>query len=110
MNRPKIHFPKVITITFIVALIALVSCSKEKRFTTYKWDETSCSDPWQTNEFNGIQDFLDSKGIEVKKLEVNFDSSKVQLCEACFCTTGQIFQVQVKEKDEAKMKEIGFYE
>jgi hypothetical protein len=101
----------------LVLLIALSSCEKDDESSTFYWDETGCSDPWKTDSDDTEQErkesielYLEDQKVKVEDIEFKFDSTKVQGCKACFCTTGRIIVVNVSWSDKGKMKNLNFYQ
>ncbi|MFT6167736.1 MAG: hypothetical protein ACJASF_002436 [Vicingaceae bacterium] len=97
--------------------ISLSSCKKDDESTTFYWDETSCADPW--DQYGGdtaeermayLEDFLDDEKIKVQDISFKIDPNKVQTCEACHCTTGKVFKVNVPWADKRRMKKLNFYQ
>ena len=99
----------------IVILIALASCNKNEAI-SMRWDLTGCSNPWDshinldtftTEEYNqGIYDYLTAEGIEVNYVSSEFDSSKVELCYACHCKTGEVIIISIPKKEKRKLKKL----
>ena len=108
---------RLIAAFFIAA--TLNSCDKEKS-NTYYFDATGCSNPWDryyvVDTFSyehlrfAINDFLVDENIMVNSIGFDFDSTKVELCFACHCKTGNIVIVNVESGKKSKMKNLGFYE
>ena len=99
----------------IVILIALASCNKNEAI-SMRWDLTGCSNPWDshinldtftTEGYNqGIYDYLTAEGIEVNYVSSEFDSSKVELCYACHCKTGEVIIISIPKKEKRKLKKL----
>ena len=99
----------------IVILIALASCNKNEAI-SMRWDLTGCSNPWDshihldtftTEGYNqGIYDYLTAQGIEVNYVSSEFDSSKVELCYACHCKTGEVIIISIPKKEKRKLKKL----
>lgn len=91
------------------------SCSKKENI-VLRWDQTGCSNPWDefieldtftvTGYHQGIIDYLISENINLIQVWSEFDSSKVELCYACHCKTGEIIQIEVPKKDERKLRQL----
>lgn len=104
---------------FLIVLslvLCFASCEKENSNNTFRWDETGCADPWpqdsdDTNEerMTVIETYLANQDIKVKNIRFEFEPSKQQFCEACFCTTGKVIVISVPARDNDKMKTLGFY-
>ena len=99
----------------IVILIALASCNKNETI-SMRWDLSGCSNPWDshinldtftTEGYNqGIYDYLTAQGIEVNYVSSEFDSSKVELCYACHCKTGEVIIISIPKKEKRKLKKL----
>ena len=99
----------------IVILIALASCNKNEAI-SMRWHLTGCSNPWDshiqldtftTEGYNqGIYDYLTAQGIEVNYVSSEFDSSKVELCYACHCKTGEVIIISIPKKEKRKLKKL----
>lgn len=97
-------------------IILSFACSKNTQ-TTFYWDETGCSDPWldfytsdtfsQEAQRKALEDYLLSKNIELISLDSQFDSSKIELCLACHCKTGKVFELIIPNNDKRKIKNLG---
>ena len=95
--------------------IFLFSCSKNEPL-SMRWDLTGCSNPWDsyfsldtfsTEAYNaGIFDYLSEEGIDVNFISSEFDSTKVELCNACHCKTGTVITVNIPIKDKRKLKNL----
>lgn len=94
----------------------IVSCNKDKAISMY-WDETGCSNPWDNyitlDTFTieayhqGINNYLISEGITLNYISTEFDSSKIELCLACHCKTGQVITINIPKGDKRKLKKLG---
>ena len=101
----------------IATIIFFFSCSKNTEPTTFYWDETGCSDPWldfytadsftQVGQYLSIEDYLSSENIELISVTHFYDSTKSELCLACFCKTGKIFELTIPKKDKRKINKLG---
>lgn len=108
MNRIKL--PLVFLIT-----IFLISCTKDDPL-SMRWDLTGCFNPWDnyidldtfsTEGYNqGIYNYLTTEGIDVNYVSSEFDSSKVELCLACHCKTGEVITINIPTKDRRKLKNL----
>ena len=104
----------------IVILIALASCGKRDTPTPFYFDETGCSNPWDSyyvaDTFSlealreSIEVYFQDENIPINSVDFDFDSSKIELCYACHCKTGRIIIVNAPRYKKRKMKNIGFYE
>ena len=103
----------------LIILIAVVtigaSCSKNESVSMC-WDLTGCSNPWDNHihldtftyeGYNqGIYDYLTAERINVNYISSEFDSSKVELCHACHCKTGEVIIINIPKKDKRKLKRL----
>lgn len=79
-----------------------------------RWDITGCANPWDefiqsdsltTNEYHQIIfDYLSIHVIDVKQVTSYHDSSKVELCYACHCKTGDVILITLSNNDKSKLK------
>ncbi|PZX54872.1 hypothetical protein [Algoriphagus chordae] len=104
----------------ILLILSLQSCQDENtplNQLEFYWDQTGCSDPWNTNSNNSIketqkavEDYLSDEGVKgAKVLSITGDGVE-QGCEACFCTTGNRIYVTVPLDQIGKMIALGFKE
>lgn len=101
----------------LTILTAFSSCEKNQESTTFFWDETSCADPWKQDSDDteeerkeSIENYLGEQNVKVENIKFEFDSTRIQLCEACHCTTGRIIIVKVSWYDKRKMRKLDFYQ
>ena len=97
----------------IVCLLA--SCNKNEAI-SLKWDQTGCSNPWDEyidldtftveGYHQGILNYLSNEGINVNYISSDFDSSKIELCYACHCKTGEVIEINVPRKHKRKLKKL----
>ena len=97
------------------ASVMVASCNKDEAVTMH-WDLTGCSNPWDsqinldtfTTEgyHQGIYDYLSAENIRVNYISSEFDSSKVELCLACHCKTGEIILINIAKSDKRKLKRL----
>ncbi len=100
-------------IYLLLAGLMVVACNKNEAV-TMRWDLTGCSNPWDseisldtfTTEgyHQGIYDYLMAENIQVNYISSEFDSSKVELCLACHCKTGEIILINIAKSDRRKLK------
>ena len=99
---------------FIVVII-VAACNKDEAV-TMRWDLTGCSNPWDsqinldtfTTEgyHQGIYDYLMAENIAINYISSEFDSSKAEVCLACFCKTGEIILINIPKRDKSKLKRL----
>ena len=104
-----------IFIYLFIASVTIAGCNKDEAV-TMRWDLTGCSNPWDsqinldtfTTEayHQGIHDYLRAESIEVNYISSEFDSSKVELCLACHCKTGEIILINIAKSDKRKLKRL----
>ena len=104
----------------IAILILLFSACNKEKLRVFYFDETGCSNPWDeyysVDTFSidalseTIRAFLIDEGIGAESIDIGFDSSKVELCYACHCTTGRVISVKATRGDRRKLKNLNFYE
>ena len=85
--------------------------------TIFFWNQTKCADPWYTGENNSnaeieiaVKEYLENENIIMINLGFDTNSPLPTKCEACDCGTGQRIIVAVKNTEESKMEELGFYQ
>jgi hypothetical protein len=110
MKISKLFIP-LISITFLIS-----SCNKNEAV-TLRWDQTGCSNPWDEHinldtftiegYHQGIYDYLTHEGITANYISSKFDSSKVELCFACHCKTGDIIEINIPKKNKRKLERLG---
>ena len=104
------------TILAISTIIAMLfSCDKDKETTLY-WDQTGCLNPWDNyislDSFTveayheGINDYLTEQEITVYSISSELDSTKIELCLACHCKTGEVIAIKIPTKDKRKLKRL----
>jgi hypothetical protein len=104
------------TIIFVCGIAA--ACTKERTckddFTTLKYLQTGCADPWQ-NSFSdsftiaNVTTYLLSQGLFVDSVFIKKDTP-AQVCLACNCKTGKTIYVTTLNDSitKAKFTQIGF--
>jgi hypothetical protein len=101
---------------FLAFSISISSCDHEIGQNVYYWDQTKCSDPWNTGENDSeaktataLRTYFDSLDIHV--LEVNFENiseeGKVS-CDACPCLSGIRILISIPNNDHQKGIDVGF--
>lgn len=98
-------------------ILTAYSCEKEEDISRFFWDQTKCSDPWNTTEIDSnqetiiaISNYLERNGVRVENVDFDNNSSLDSQCESCACGTGQRIVVDVYSNDNKKMKELDFYQ
>ena len=102
-------------IPLIAFICLIVSCNKNEAV-SLRWDQTGCSNPWDEHidldtftveaYQQGILDYLNYEGITVNYISTEFDSSKIELCYACHCKTGEVIEINIPKKDKRKLKRL----
>ena len=104
---------------FLLFALFLQVCNDENPLHTieFYWDQTGCSDPWNTNANNAnketqraVEDYLRDQGVKGARVISITGNGIEQDCEACFCTTGNRINVKVPANQKSKMLELGFTE
>jgi hypothetical protein len=105
-----------LSLTFLLLTI-LSACKKDDESTTFYYDETSCSDPWELKRDDSeeeqketIKQYLSDQKVRVQDIQFEINPDKVQQCEACHCTTGRIVVINVNWFSKRKMKDLDFYQ
>ncbi|MBL4624447.1 MAG: hypothetical protein JKY42_04840, partial [Flavobacteriales bacterium] len=106
---------RLLIITFATILILVVySCQKEKSSIDFYFDQTLCSDPWNTGQNdseleieNSVKGYLKDQNIKVHDIEIDHHGDLTFVCEACHCLSGTKIIVSVDKKKIFKMKSIG---
>lgn len=101
------------------SLIVLQVACKKTATVCYYLDEVGCNNPWDSyytvDSFSiaaleqSIYSMLQDNQIKDATLSLESDSSKVQLCYACHCTTGRIVVVRTRQANAAALRKLGFY-
>jgi len=102
---------RTILILLVVSAV-FFGCNK----TNVKWlhyDETNCSDRWDSNINNerlkdNVVAYLEGKGIKVLEIEI-FSDGTSDSCADCSCKTGRRIKCKVKKRDVNDIKSQGFY-
>ena len=102
-------------IYLFLAFTMVAACNKDEAV-TMRWDLTGCSNPWDSQinldtftiegYYQGIYDYLTAESIGVNYISTEFDSSKVELCLACHCKTGEIILINIPKRDKRKLKRL----
>ncbi|WP_425638881.1 hypothetical protein ACPUEN_04615 [Algoriphagus yeomjeoni] len=104
---------------FLLLVLFLQGCHEDNSLNTlvFYWDQTSCSDPWNTNSNNSnneilqaVEDYLRDHGVNGARVISITGNGVEQVCEACFCTTGTRINVKVPTTQKSKMIALGFKE
>ncbi|MCP4522217.1 MAG: hypothetical protein GY827_11080 [Cytophagales bacterium] len=104
---------KSLIILTLISLFYLSSCQTEKDAVDFYYDQTSCSDPWQSSQDNSelersVTKYLRGQGIKVFKSKIDHSNDLEIICLACDCITGTKIIVSVDEDKTTKMEELGF--
>ncbi len=102
-------------IYLFIAGVMVAACNKDEDI-TMRWDLTGCFNPWDSQIIldtfttegyhQAIFDYLSAENIQVNYISSEFDSSKVELCLACFCKTGEIILINIPKRDKSKLKRL----
>lgn len=94
------------------------ACDKSGPVSLY-FDETGCSNPWdsyyEADSFSlealeqSISRMLQDYQIQDATVRFDFDSTKIQLCFACQCTTGRVIEVQTRQANSTALRRLDFY-
>jgi hypothetical protein len=108
---------------FLACLLGLlcatqIGCDKSAPVSLY-FDETGCSNPWdsyyEADSFSlaaleqSIYRMLQDYQIQDATVRFDFDSTKIQLCLACHCTTGRIVVVHTTQANRLALRRLDFY-
>ncbi len=98
----------------LICIVLIFSCSKDDCI-WYSYAETGCLDKWMSyphttdDELAGaVTKYLKEQNIRVSKLNISFDSARMDYCFACYCETGRIIKIVSSRENEMVLKEIGF--
>lgn len=101
---------KTIIILFFLFLISCENTSKEK--TWVHFSETQCMNPWDhialDDSESKIQEYLSNNGIQIFNINIE-RYSYGPFCEACFCPTGRMINVEIQASDTKQARILGFY-
>ncbi len=92
--------------------LSLFACTNNEDepapFISLRYFETKCADPWlqnanqdQTDFGTEFREYWSAQNVEITCLEIVFDNQYVELCEACNCQSGNVFDVNVRSIEEA---------
>ncbi|MCH2021968.1 MAG: hypothetical protein MK207_05755 [Saprospiraceae bacterium] len=114
----KIH--SAISLIIFTVYILICSCSKDNDPNVFYYDDTYCANPWDSyytadsfslNALNqAIDTFFRNENIQVNSIHFGFDSSKIEYCYACHCTSGRIIVVNAASCNNPKMSSLNFYQ
>ncbi|MBT3382664.1 MAG: hypothetical protein HN778_06420 [Prolixibacteraceae bacterium] len=105
---------KYLLFVLILSLVFITGCSEDNNLVEMDIVETGCMNPWDRfytetdNYFEEIKEYLGSEGIWVKHVSSQQYYYIGPGCEACFCPTGNLIIIQIKDTDIGKAEEIGF--
>ena len=106
-------------VVIILLGILIISCSSNDtdiEQNLYYYDQTGCTDPWNT----GSNDSNDKTALELRKyfksleviiLDVSFEDISKEgeySCDACTCLTGTRIIINIHERDSEKVVDVGF--
>ncbi|HET9055897.1 MAG TPA: hypothetical protein VFN30_03515 [Chitinophagaceae bacterium] len=99
-------------IFILVLLIALFSCTKEKKV-VMRYYQTQCNDKWGygSNDTETIQNmvtYFKDRGIIIYSPSLSLPDGSY-ICRACICPTNRKFAVSVEEDNVERMIAEGFY-
>lgn len=93
--------------------ITLFSCKDDNEGVEMSIVETGCMNAWgdyyeDTSDYkHAVKAYLNHNGIKVYNVtKFNYYSGAV--CLACYCSTGNLIIVRIRETDVAKAEELGF--
>ncbi len=101
---------------FLAFFISISSCDHEIGQNLYYWDQTKCSDPWNTGENDSETETTTAlktyfEGLDIDVLEINFENiseeGKVS-CDACPCLSGIRILISISDRNHQKVLDIGF--
>ncbi len=108
MKTFKLIFPFILLFTFL-------SCQDCDDDISMIYIETKCADPWQTGEGNSddevltaVEDYLSDLDIDFDDLEIYFDETYAEDCEACVCTSGRVIRLEAEEDQVDELQVEGF--
>lgn len=92
------------------------SCDNDIDQNLFYWNQTKCSDPWNTgeNDSNKITDTALRKyfdDLNVNILEVNFKNISQEgenSCDACSCSSGIRIIINIPDSDNQEVINVGF--
>ena len=121
LHEVTIFLPSLCSLFFI--LVTLSACSDDgdtqdnANLILLYWEQTLCFDPWDTGAGDtesetrsALGEYLKEKGIEefnITRFEDTLEAG-VAICAACHCKNGILIYVEVDEKYEEQMEELGF--
>jgi len=100
-----------IPLLWISSTIILTSCQKEKVWVHYT--ETQCADPWggytapDEEKVIAIREYFATEGVQVYHVTIEA-MHQPAVCMACSCTSGNVINCRVREKDLPVMLSHGF--
>lgn len=105
---------KLSLILLFSVFVTLSSCNKKNDYSWYSYDETNCMDAWTYSTNNetlkdNIVSYFKTKNITVYDIEI-FVSKNAEPLMNCSSKTGRVIKCKVKNRDEASIKNAGFYE
>ncbi|PCI33748.1 MAG: hypothetical protein COB60_07135 [Flavobacteriaceae bacterium] len=102
--------------SLLILLMSISSCDKEVDQNLYYWDQTKCSDPWNTGQNDNntettiaLRQYFENLNVTI--LEISFENLSQEgenSCDACTCTSGVRITINVPESDSQKVLDLGF--
>ena len=98
----------------IFGFVLITGCSEEINLVEMDIVETGCANPWNhfysesDNDFDKIEEYLRSEGIWIKHVSSHQFYIDNRCGEACYCPTGNLIIIQIKDTDIGKAEQIGF--
>jgi hypothetical protein len=112
-----IYFYNTIKALVLLLVFLVTACHPQKKwlqYVTVKYSQTGCADAWQTGATDSITcvnvaAFLSDKNVAVLGVTIKNDGVQ-ELCNACFCKTGNTIYVSTLEGDDnlATFAKLGF--
>ena len=101
---------------FLAFFISISSCDNEIGQNLYYWDQTKCSDPWNTGEndsesktVTALRKYFDSLDVHVSKINFENRSKEGEVsCDACPCLSGIRILISIPDNDHQKVIDVGF--
>jgi hypothetical protein len=108
------------SLIFIIILgLTISACKKDSRigdkeFVTLSYQQTYCSDPWETGSSDSltlvqVAGYLQAADILISGLSIKPDGTE-EFCYACSCKTGNVIYLSTLNSEalKEKLKRIGF--
>ena len=106
-KQQNLEMKPVLLLIFLLTAISFSSCQKERVWV--KYSETGCADQWWPNDDteSAVKEFFDDLDVAVLNVSVQAENEP-DMCQACFCLTGNVIRCEVREKDLSVMMGYGF--